>query len=233
MRVVALVLGAGLGTRLGAAEPKALVRVRGRSLLEWSARALARARGVAAVQPVLPGSHLGALEGLYRDWDEPARLLPPAPGGATRQASVDRGLAAAREALPGVEWVLVHDAARCLVEPVDAESVLAAARASGAALPVAPLADTVKRVRAGRVTQTLDRAELGLALTPQAFRVALLAEALDKAERDGFTGTDCASLVERIGIQVHACPGRPGNFKVTGPEDLERAAALLAAREGA
>ena len=233
MTVVALVLGAGRGERLGAAEPKALQPILGRSLIEWSARALARARGVTAIQPVMPASHLRALDALRLGWDERARLCAPVAGGETRQASVRLGLAAARAAAPGVEWVLVHDAARCLVTPADAEQVLAAAQPSGAALPVAPVADTVKRVAAGRVVETLDRVALGLALTPQAFRIALLAEALEKAERDGFTGTDCASLVERLGVEVRTCPGRAANFKVTQPDDLERAAALLAARERA
>jgi len=233
MTAIALVLGAGRGERLGSAEPKALVRLAGRSLVEWSARALARARAVDAVQPVLPASHLDALDGLRRAWDEPAALCAPVEGGPTRQDSVRRGLAAARAALGSAEWVLVHDAARCLVTPADAEQVLEAARATGAALPVAPVADTLKRVAGGRVVETLDRAAFGLALTPQAFRVRVLAEALDKAEREGFVGSDCASLVERLGIEVRACAGRPGNFKVTGPEDLERAAALLAARERA
>jgi 2-C-methyl-D-erythritol 4-phosphate cytidylyltransferase len=133
----------------------------------------------------------------------------------------------------GAEWVLVHDAARCLVTPGDAEQVLAAARETGAALPVAPVSDTVKRLDGGRVLETLDRSGLGLALTPQAFRVEILAEALDKAERERFVGTDCASLVERLGVEVRTCAGRPENFKVTGPGDLERAAVILAAREGA
>ena len=233
MAVIALVLGAGRGERLGASEPKALLSVRGRSLIEWSARALARARAVVAVQPVLPASHLRALDALRLSWHAPARLCDAVEGGATRQASVALGLAAAVHALPDAEWVLVHDAARCLVTPADAEQVFDAAQATGAAIPLAPLADTVKRVSAGRVIETLDRASLGAALTPQAFRIALLTEALDKAARDGFVGTDCASLVERLSVEVRTCPGRPENFKVTGPEDLERAAAILAAREQA
>jgi 2-C-methyl-D-erythritol 4-phosphate cytidylyltransferase/2-C-methyl-D-erythritol 2,4-cyclodiphosphate synthase len=229
-RAVALILGAGRGERLGEALPKALVEIAGRSLVEWSARALARARGVLALQPVLPEEHRYALEAVRHAWSEPAQLLPAVAGGPTRQASVALGLEAARAALPEVEWVLVHDAARCLVTPDDAEQVLAAAQPTGAALPVLPVSDTVKRVASGRVLETLDRDALGLALTPQAFRAALLAEALEKAERDGVVGTDCASLVERLAVEVRTCAGRPGNFKVTRAGDLERAAAQLGAR---
>jgi 2-C-methyl-D-erythritol 4-phosphate cytidylyltransferase len=111
--------------------------------------------------------------------------------------------------------------------------VLAAARVTGAALPVLPASDTLKLLDGARVERTLERARIGLAQTPQAFRVEVLREALEKAERDGFEGTDCASLVERLGVEVRTSPGRAANFKVTHPDDLVRAEALLAARGAA
>jgi 2-C-methyl-D-erythritol 4-phosphate cytidylyltransferase len=92
---------------------------------------------------------------------------------------------------------------------------------------VVPIADTVKRIARGVVVETLPRDALAAAQTPQAFRLGVLREALEKAERDGFAGTDCASLVERLGVPVRACAGRAENFKVTDPRDLERARALL------
>jgi 2-C-methyl-D-erythritol 4-phosphate cytidylyltransferase len=228
MRTVALILAAGRGERLGAGQPKGLIALAGRSLFEWSAAALGQAAGVDAVLPVLPAGCLAAAQALDRVWTGPARLLEAVEGGARRQDSVEHGLAAARGRLPELSWVLVHDAARCLVAPRDAEAALAAARATGAALPVVPPADTVKLLDGDRVRRTLERDQLGLALTPQAFRAEILAEALDKARRDGFTGTDCASLVERLGVEVRVFPGRPGNWKVTHAADLERAAAALA-----
>jgi len=224
MRALAVLLAAGQGTRLGHGVPKGLVRLRGRTLAEWSADALARCPEVAAIQPVLPaGFEPGALAG----------CLPAVEGGARRQDSVARGLAAAMTWRPELEWVLVHDAARCLVLPEDASAVLYAAQATGAALPVVAVSDTPKWLDAAgeRVERTLERARLGFAQTPQAFRASVLREALDKAERDGFLGTDCASLVERLGVEVRVCAGRAENFKVTHPEDLARAEALLAARE--
>jgi 2-C-methyl-D-erythritol 4-phosphate cytidylyltransferase len=95
-----------------------------------------------------------------------------------------------------------------------------------------PASDTVKWLAesGGCVERTLERTRIGFAQTPQAFRVQILREALDKAERDGFEGTDCASLVERLGVLVRVCAGRVENFKVTHPEDLARARALLAGR---
>jgi 2-C-methyl-D-erythritol 4-phosphate cytidylyltransferase len=225
MKVVALVLGAGRGERLQAGRPKAAVHVEGRSLLEWSAAALGAARGVDAVLPVTPPEG-GEIPG----WRGPARLLEATEGGATRQESLGRGLAALAGCAPEAEWVLVHDAARCLVTADDAERVLEAARETGAAVPGVAVSDTIKRVRGDRVVETLDRGELVRVLTPQAFRVGLLREALDKAVRGGFSGTDCASLVERLGVEVRICPGRAENLKVTEPGDLERAAAVLRRR---
>ncbi|HTO07288.1 MAG TPA: 2-C-methyl-D-erythritol 4-phosphate cytidylyltransferase [Myxococcota bacterium] len=226
MRALAVVLAAGQGVRLGRDVPKGFVRLRGRTLLEWSVAALARSAEVEAIQPVLPpGLSAEPISGLGE-----VAWLPPVTGGERRQDSVLRGLEAGAAARPDLRWVLVHDAARCLVEPADVAAVLAAARETGAALPVLPASDTVKLLDGARVERTLERARLGLAQTPQAFRIEVLREALEKAERDGFEGTDCASLVERLGVEVRTSAGRAGNFKVTHPEDLARAEAALAAR---
>ena len=230
MAVVALVLAAGQGTRLAQRIPKAFVRIGGRTLLDWSASALARAREIDAVLPVVPRLDHEALDELRRAFQGPARLLEPIVGGATRQASLRRGLDAAGQQVPDLGWVLVHDAARAFVEPADAEAVLAAARPTGAALPVVPIGDSVKELEGDRVIGTADRTRLAFAQTPQAFRLTVLREALEKAEREGFTGTDCARLVERLGVVVRTCPGRAENFKITDPADLARAESILAAR---
>jgi 2-C-methyl-D-erythritol 4-phosphate cytidylyltransferase / 2-C-methyl-D-erythritol 2,4-cyclodiphosphate synthase len=226
MRALALVLAAGQGVRLGRDVPKGFVRLRGRTLLEWSVSALAKSPEVGAVQCVVPpgveAEQIGDLGSVA--W------LSPVTGGARRQDSVLRGLEAGAAARPDLHWVLVHDSARCLVEPADVAAVLAAARETGAALPVLPASDTLKLLDGGRVERTLERARIGLAQTPQAFRIEVLREALEKAERDGVEGTDCASLVERLGVEVRTSAGRAGNFKVTHPEDLVRAEAALAAR---
>ena len=105
-------------------------------------------------------------------------------------------------------------------------------RETGAAVPVVPIPDTVKQVAGSRVVRTLERASLAAAQTPQAFRVSVLLEAHEKAAREGYTATDCASLVERLGVEVRTLPGRPGNWKVTWPADLERAESLLSASGG-
>ncbi len=227
MRVTAIVLGAGRGLRLGAEDAKAHVRVAGRSLLEWSLLAMGSAKRVEAVLPVVRPDATEIVEQIRGRWRAAAQLLQAVPGGRERQDSLAAGLAA----LPGdCEWVLVHDAARCLATPDEADAVLEAARDTGAALLVAPLEDTIKRVRGDRVEATPERSAWVRALTPQAFRVDVLRGALARAEADGFRGTDCASLVERTGLEVRICPGSPENFKVTSPPDLERAALVLERR---
>ena len=230
MDVIAVVLAAGQGARLSAGAPKAELRLAGRSVLGWSARALARAPGVDAVLPVVPAGGEATVRDVAADWDGPARLLEAATGGATRQDSLAAGLASLGVQAPAATWVLVHDAARCLVLPEDAEAVLEAARPTGAALPVLGVGDTIKEVEGDRVITTPERARLVHALTPQAFRVAILREAVEKARREDFLGTDCSSLVERLGVAVRTCPGRDENWKITLPADLQRAEAVLRAR---
>jgi 2-C-methyl-D-erythritol 4-phosphate cytidylyltransferase len=148
------------------------------------------------------------------------------PGGERRQDSVREGLRQAPAGFDGV--VLVHDAARPLVEVDLVEAVAGAAGAAGAAVPVLPVVDTVKRVRDGLVVETLDREALGSAQTPQGFRFAVLAEAYEAAFRDGVTVTDEATAVERLGAPVRAVPGSPRNRKITTPEDLAWAEGVLA-----
>jgi 2-C-methyl-D-erythritol 4-phosphate cytidylyltransferase len=228
MMAVALVLGAGEGVRLGVGTPKALVRVAHRTLIHWSAQALARSPSIRGVLPVLPPGAEEAFAELQEGWSGPAALLSFVEGGTRRQDSVRNGLRGIERQAPDTEWVLVHDAARPLVQPEDAEEVLTRAQQTGAAIPVVAVGDTIKEVKEARVVRTLDRSRLVAAQTPQAFRISLLREALAKADQEGILGTDCASLVERLGVPVLTCPGRPENWKVTVATDLERAEAALA-----
>jgi 2-C-methyl-D-erythritol 4-phosphate cytidylyltransferase len=145
-------------------------------------------------------------------------------GGSTRQDSVFAAAQAARG-----DFLLVHDAARPLVSPLLIKRVIKAALQNGAALAALPCPDTVKQAKDGFVESTLDRSVLWLAQTPQVFRRALLLEALENAARIGFGGTDCASLVEHLNHPVQLVPGEARNFKVTYPDDLERAETMLKA----
>jgi len=223
MQSLVILVAAGRGERMGADRPKAFLDLAGEALVLRSARVFDEAPSVAAIVAVVPAADV-----------EPARsLLGPVrklrgvvPGGDRRQDSVLEGL---RQAPPGFDGVvLVHDAARPLVDVALVEAVAREAAAAGAALPVLPVVDTVKRVRDGLVVETLDRGELGVAQTPQGFRFPLLVEAYEAAFRDRLTVTDEAMAVERLGAPVRAVPGSPRNRKITTPEDLAWAEGVLA-----
>ncbi len=145
-------------------------------------------------------------------------------GGATRQESMERGLAATSD---DVDLVCVHDAARALVPVERAHECLQIAKATGAALLAVPAADTLKRVRQGRVAETMDRADVWYAQTPQVARRDWFVAAAAAARRDGFEGTDDVSLLEHAGRDVAVVAGSAGNLKITRPDDLPVAAALL------
>jgi 2-C-methyl-D-erythritol 4-phosphate cytidylyltransferase/2-C-methyl-D-erythritol 2,4-cyclodiphosphate synthase len=153
-----------------------------------------------------------------------------ASGGARRQDSVHAGLALLEADFSGV--VLVHDAARPLVDADLIERVAEAARRSGGAVPVLPLPDTIKRVSGGQVAGTIDRAALAAAQTPQGFRADLLRRAYAAAFRDGLEVTDEAMAVERLGEPVEAVAGSARNRKVTAPADLSWAEWMLGGAGG-
>ncbi|MEM7413039.1 MAG: 2-C-methyl-D-erythritol 4-phosphate cytidylyltransferase [Myxococcota bacterium] len=221
MRVVAIVVAGGQGTRVGGERPKALLEVAGRTLLGHAVAALAEASRVDGVLPVLPaGTELPADAAT-------AKSLPPVPGGTERQDSVAAGV----NALPDTaEWVAVHDAARALVRPAAIDRVVEAAQSHGAALLAVPVADTLKRVEGTRVVESPPRESFWAAQTPQVFRVELLREALDKARAEGRQGTDCAQLVAALGVPVEIVEGDRDNWKITYPEDLEAAGRILGER---
>jgi 2-C-methyl-D-erythritol 4-phosphate cytidylyltransferase len=220
---VAIVVAAGRGERLGAERPKAFVELAGQALLLRAARAFEDAPSVGGIVAVVPEAEEAAARSLL---EKLAKLRAVVAGGERRQDSVAAGLAALPAGFDGV--VLVHDAARPLVEVALVEAVVREALANGAALPVLPLVDTVKRVRDGRVVETLDRSELGGAQTPQGFRCALLREAIEAARRSGLELTDEAMAVERLGRPVAAVPGSRRNRKLTTPDDLAWAEGVVA-----
>jgi 2-C-methyl-D-erythritol 4-phosphate cytidylyltransferase len=218
---VALIVAAGSGERLRADVPKALVRLAGRPLLQWSIDALQAVPALAQIVVALPP---GA--------PAPAGVTG-VEGGAVRSESVARALAAAGEGDP----VLVHDAARPLVTAELATAVLAALRAddtADAAVAAAPVSDTVKQVHAGSdvVSQTLDRRALWAVQTPQVFRRGALERALDVPAEVLAQATDDAWLIERAGGKVIVVPSSEENIKVTTPLDLAVAELLLARRRG-
>jgi 2-C-methyl-D-erythritol 4-phosphate cytidylyltransferase len=223
MQSLAILVAAGRGERMGAGRPKAFLELAGEALLLRAARVFDAAPSVSRIVAVVPEDEIAAARALLAPVRKLAAVVR---GGERRQDSVQQGLKQATAGFDGV--VLVHDAARPLVDVALIEAVAREAAAVGAALPVVPVVDTVKRVRDGLVVETLHREDLGAAQTPQGFRLALLVEAYEAAFRDGLTVTDEAMAVERLGAPVRAVAGSPRNRKITTPEDLAWAEGLLA-----
>lgn len=231
MTIGVIIAAAGRGTRLGTARPKPLLVLGGETLLARSLRVFLAYPGVASIVVVV--SDPEAFRLALGDLDRRVRLVA---GGAERQDSVRAGL----RALAPTDLVLVHDAARPLVDAALVGRVVEAAAAHGAAVPCIPVPDTVKRVdAAGRVEATVPRDSLRLAQTPQGFASEVLRRAHDAArdraggaEGGGVAATDDVALVERLGLPVVAVAGSRRNLKITHPGDLRVAEALLAGPPG-
>ncbi|HEX8096302.1 2-C-methyl-D-erythritol 4-phosphate cytidylyltransferase [Jatrophihabitans sp.] len=212
-----MIVAAGSGERLGAGMPKALVPLHGRPLLDWALDAFTSHPDIDSVVVVAPADALAAVR------TSAGALATVVAGGASRQHSVDLGLAAVHD---DVELVLVHDAARPLVEASVISAVVARLRQGDqAVIPVLPVTDTIKRVdSSGRVLGTVDRAELRAVQTPQGFSRAALTAAHRAAEQRSLTGvTDDAGLLEALGVAVRTVAGAEISFKITTPYDLELA----------
>jgi 2-C-methyl-D-erythritol 4-phosphate cytidylyltransferase/2-C-methyl-D-erythritol 2,4-cyclodiphosphate synthase len=216
MHVTAIIAAGGRGHRLGAAMPKQLLEVGGRSLLQWSVEAFTAHPAISDVIVALPSD-------LARNpptWLSGVRVVE---GGGRRQDSVANAFAVLADA---TEIVLVHDAARPFVTADVISRAIDGAAAHGAAIAAVPVTDTVKRVEArgagSVITETLPREEIFLAQTPQAFRRQVLHAAI-VAARSEATATDESTLAERAGHRVHVVAGDPSNVKITTPADLASA----------
>jgi 2-C-methyl-D-erythritol 4-phosphate cytidylyltransferase len=218
--VCVLIPAGGIGARLGHRTPKQFLALGGASILATTAGHFVRHPAVDAIVVAAPGAHL---ERARRALRGPRRVrITVVAGGSTRQESVWLALQAAPA---DAAIVVVHDAVRPFITRALIDAVVAAAREGEAAICALPVAETVKRVRDGRVETTVDRTDLWTVQTPQAFRVDVLREAHEKARRDGVVGTDDAALVERLGHPVAVVRGLESNLKITTPGDLRRARA--------
>ncbi|MCX7891919.1 MAG: 2-C-methyl-D-erythritol 4-phosphate cytidylyltransferase [Burkholderiales bacterium] len=227
-RIFALIPAAGAGQRFGGELPKQYAQVHCRPLLWFAVRALTAEPRIETVFVVLAP---GDAEFRRHDWSEfGERLAPLFCGGATRAESVRNGLIAASNVVDLDDWVLVHDAARPCVTPAEiARLVESLANDAVGGLLAVPVADTLKRADAeGRVLATEPREGLWRAQTPQMFRLGTLSRALDAAREV----TDEAAAVEALGLRPKLVRGSAANIKVTYPEDVVAAAALLARGDG-
>lgn len=242
-RISAIVAGAGSGTRLGSCVPKALVTIAGKPLVVHAIGGL-NAAGVSDVVVTIPQGHEADFSKAINKAGLSARLVV---GGATRQASVAKGLAAVDS-----DFVLVHDAARALTPPSVIETIIRALRnGHNAVVPALPVIDTIKEVaphpadlpnnsastseiKVESVVGTLDRSLLRAMQTPQGFSTDVLRKAHEanrsRARDEASAASDDATLVELLGEEVVLVPGSPESMKVTTPWDLDVAEMIVARR---
>ena len=222
-----LIAAAGSGRRMGAAGNKLLLEVAGRPVLAWTLEAALACEAIEWIgivgQPV-DAQPIAALVAAAA----PAKPVEWILGGDTRQESVSRGLAALPAEAAGV---LIHDGARCLVDPHLLSRCAEAVLAGRAVIAASPVTDTIKQVDgAGTITATPDRSQLWAAQTPQGFPVERLRQAHAIASAEGWSVTDDAALFERLGWPVQVLEAPPSNIKLTTPFDLTIATAVLACR---
>jgi 2-C-methyl-D-erythritol 4-phosphate cytidylyltransferase len=230
MKVAVILPAAGLGTRMGkgSAEKtgtsrKQFMLLEGSPILIHTVRKFAASERVTEIVVAVRAEDIEWVRAmLARAF--PGRRVRAVVGGNSRQQSVENGLSALA---PDTELVAVHDAVRPFIDSATIRKVFDEAAETGAAIVGVPAVDTVKQVSRGtgrvRIRATLPRDKLVLAQTPQVFRYDLLKRAFQSARDDGFQGTDEASLVERLDVDVSVVPGSDRNIKITKPGDMDLA----------
>lgn len=223
-QVCGIIVAAGSSSRMGGKTPKQFIELLGEPLLCHTLRAFEQARQIQEIVVVCRLEDQDMVERLTAPF---AKVRAVVPGGATRQESVREGVKAAE----GADLVAIHDGARPLVTPEEIDQVVVDARAWGASSLAVPVVDTIKEVGEGElVSHTPDRASLRAVQTPQVFFREEYLTALANAQAAGQDFTDDCQLMEFSGRQVHLCPGERSNLKVTTPEDLLFARAILEER---
>ena len=218
---IAIIVAAGRGYRLGGPLPKQYLPLAGQPILRHTIQALASHPRIGAVQVLIHPDDAA----LYTAATAGLNILPPLLGGAARQDSVRLGLEGIAALNPTT--VLIHDAVRPFITHATISAVLDALQRSPCALAGVPLADTLKRVENGRVTATVDRANLYRAQTPQGFGYAAILAAHRQVQGLGIEFTDDCMIAEHLGMPVEMVPGSEDNFKITTAQDLQRAGIFL------
>lgn len=222
---VAIVVAGGKGIRFGGDRPKQFLVLNGSPIIIHTLRQFERCREIERIVVVLPAADTASFASLAAQF-ELKKVSHVVAGGATRAQSVRAGL----NSIDDAQVVAVHDGVRPLVTPDEIDEVVRAASSKGAAILVAPVGDTIKRVAHGGIQSTISRKELRRALTPQCFQIDILRRAyedLDAIESRGEEVTDDSFLVERLGIEVGTVEGSARNIKITNAEDLAVAETLL------
>lgn len=225
MQTAALIVAAGHGTRLGGELPKQYLHLDGQPVLRRTVSAFLAHPRIDLVQVVIGAGQRDLYDQALLGLD----LLPPVVGGETRQQSVAAGLTALASAAP--RHVLIHDAARALVDDALISRVCDALESSPAVLPALPVVDSLSRVDGNQVTGTQDREHLVRAQTPQGFDFAAITDAHGKAIGQAFS--DDVAVARAAGMVVQVVPGAEDNFKITVADDLKRVESLLRQKDQA
>jgi len=228
--VSAIIVAAGKGIRMNAGTKKQYLYLGGVPIVVCTLRVFGSCPFIASLCLVVPPSDEAFCRDLVERYPEIHSKCRVIPGGETRQASVYNGLVALENDVSESDPVIIHDGVRPLVKREQIEACVTSAEKNGACILALPAQDTLKQVKNGSdiIDGTLMRRHVWLAQTPQVFNYSLIRSAHERAMEDGFTGTDDASLVERMPHPVHVVPGSGTNLKITTPEDLSLAEALVA-----
>jgi len=225
--IAAIIAAAGLGARMGHDLPKPYLPLAGKPILAHTLGIFEKIKEIREVTLVVHPEELGYCQEKVISRYGFKKVLRLVPGGKERQDSVYNALKALKNE-DDLEIVLVHDGVRPFVQPEQICRVIQAARSHGAAVLGLPAQDTLKTVNSdGEIRQTLERKDIWQIQTPQAFQAALLHRAFVEAYSRDFYGTDEASLVEALQQPVLVVPGSPLNLKITTPDDLALAEAIL------
>ena len=222
----AIILAAGIGSRMGCEKAKQTIEIFGKSVLKHTLLAFDRADCVDEIVVVCRENEQCFVNKELHEISKASRSVI---GGKCRAESAFLGFSAISS---DVEYVLVHDAARCLVTPEEIDSVAKAAYEFGAATASLAVADTIKLCENGMTVKTVPRNNLRSMQTPQAFFVKLYAQALQKVGMLDETITDDNTLLEKIGISSYCVDTLPTNIKITTSHDLELAEFILSKRKG-
>ena len=229
---IALIPAAGMGKRMGASINKQYLQLDGMSIVARTISVFEQSPRIDVIYLVIPADEIPYCREHVVEACGFCKIKAIVPGGKERQDSVLNGLNAMREYVSDDDVVLIHDGVRPLVTESMLRESISTARLYDGALVAVPVKDTIKKVHGGIVSETPAREFLWQAQTPQSFRFGKIYTAYQSAERDGFIGTDDASIIERTGGEVHIIRGDYRNIKITTPEDLILAETFISAMEG-
>ena len=227
-RVSVVIVSAGNGTRMQSETKKQFLPLNGMPVLAWTIQVFEAMPEIHEIILIVHETDIRYCQENIVAANRFRKISKVFSGGADRQSSVIHGVMAVDET---TDIVVIHDGVRPFIDDVTIRTGIQVAAVFGASCIAVPVTETIKVVKDGIVTGTVDRSTLWAAQTPQIFKKEILFSAIEAAEKDGFKGTDDASLAERIGAEVAIVPGSYDNIKITTAKDIEIAKGILQRRQ--